>query len=275
MGCFSKYSLAVFLFLIGNLISVSGQIKLPTSKHQFVVIAHRGDHTEVPENTLESYKRAIKRGVDYVEIDLRTTKDSQLIIMHDESLLRMTGINATVSSLTYDSISKLRLRDQLHPAWGEYKVPSFREVLKLCKGKINIYLDFKNASVAHAYKELVELKMEHQVIVYINSPKQFKNWREVAPAMPLMISLPNTIHTPEALAEFLANAKPDILDGSYSDYTEAMIAIANKMGIPVWPDIQSALEEKNWEGALKLKFEGLQTDHPKMLVDFLKKKGLR
>jgi glycerophosphoryl diester phosphodiesterase len=73
----------------------------------------------------------------------------------------------------------------------------------------------------------------------------------------------------------LNNTKPDILDGSYSDYTEAMIATANKMGIPVWPDIQSALEEKNWEGALKLKFEGLQTDHPKMLVDFLKKKGLR
>ncbi len=275
MGCFSKYSLTVFLFLIGNIISVSGQMKLPTSKHQFVVIAHRGDHTEVPENTLESYKRAIKHGVDYVEIDLRTTKDSQLVIMHDESLLRMTGTKATVSSLTYDSISNLRVTDQVHPEWGSYKVPTFREVLKLCKGKIKIYLDFKNASVAQAYKEIVEEKMEHHVIVYINSPKQFKNWREVAPRMPLMISLPNTILTAEALAEFLTNTKPDILDGSYSDYTEAMIDTANKMEIPVWPDIQSALEEKNWEGALKLKFEGLQTDHPKMLVDFLKKKGLR
>jgi glycerophosphoryl diester phosphodiesterase len=154
MVFFSKYSLAVFLLLIGNVISVSGQIKLPTSKHQFVVIAHRGDHTEVPENTIESYKRAIKHSVDYIEIDLRTTKDSQLVIMHDESLLRMTGINAKVSALTYDSISKLSVRDALHPERGEYKVPTFREVLQLCKGKINIYLDFKNASVAQAYKEI-------------------------------------------------------------------------------------------------------------------------
>jgi len=275
MVFFSKYSLAVFLLLIGNVISVSGQIKLPTSKHQFVVIAHRGDHTEVPENTLESYKRAIKRGVDYVEIDLRTTKDSQLVIMHDESLLRMTGINATVSSLTYDSISKLSVRDALHPERGEYKVPTFREVLQLCKGKINIYLDFKNASVAQAYKEILAEKMQDKFIVYINSPKQFKEWREVAPSVPLMVSLPNKIKTAEELIAFLNNTKPDILDGSYSDYTEAMIATSNKMGIPVWPDIQSAQEEKNWETAVKLKFEGLQTDHPKMLVDFLKKKGLR
>jgi glycerophosphoryl diester phosphodiesterase len=275
MVFFSKYSLAFFLFSIGNLISVSGQIKLPTSKHQFVVIAHRGDHTELPENTLESYKRAIKHRVDYVEIDLRTTKDSQLVIMHDESLLRMTGINAKVSSLTYDSISNLIVRDASHPEWGEYKVPSFREVLQLCKGKINIYLDFKNASVSQAYREIIEEKMQDHFIVYINSPKQFKEWREVAPSVPLMVSLPNKIKTAEELTAFLNNTKPDILDGNYSDYNEAMIFTANKMGIPVWPDIQSAQEEKNWETAVKLKFEGLQTDHPKMLVDFLKKKGLR
>ena len=275
MMCFLRCSVTLLLIFIISAISVSGQNKLPYSKHPFIVIAHRGDHTEVPENTIESYKRAIKHRVDYVEIDLRTTKDSQLVIMHDESLLRMTGINATVSSLMYDSLSKLIVRDASHPEWGEYKVPSFREVLQLCKGKINIYLDFKNASVAQAYKEILAEKMQDKFIVYINSPKQFKEWREVAPSVPLMVSLPNKIKTTEELIAFLNNTKPDILDGSYRDYTEEFISVANRMQIPVWPDIQSAQEEKNWETAVKLKFEGLQTDHPKMLVDFLKKKGLR
>jgi glycerophosphoryl diester phosphodiesterase len=271
MASFLKYSVAVLLIFIGQIISVNAQVKLPSSKNQFIVVAHRGDHTEVPENTLESYKRAIKHGVDYVEIDLRTTKDSQLVIMHDESLLRMTGVNTKVSSLTYDSISKLIVREALHPERGEYKVPTFREVLKLCKGKINIYLDFKNASVAQAYKEIVEEKMQDQFIVYINSPKQFKEWREVAPSVPLMVSLPNKLKSAEELTTFLNNTKPDILDGGYEDYTEEFISVAKKFQIPVWPDIQSPDEEKNWEGALKLNFQGLQTDHPELLIKFLKK----
>jgi glycerophosphoryl diester phosphodiesterase len=194
--------------------------------------------------------------------------------MHDESLLRMTGVNAKVSSLTYDSISKLSVRDALHPERGEYKVPTFREVLQLCKGKINIYLDFKNASVAQAYKEILEEKMQDKFIVYINSPKQFKEWREVAPSVPLMVSLPNKIKTAEELIAFLNNTKPDILDGSYRDYTEEFISVANRMQIPVWPDIQSVDEEKNWKDALKLKFQGMQTDHPELLMKYLKKQRI-
>lgn len=52
---------------------------LPKTAHQFIVVAHRGDHTQAPENTLTAFENAIREGVDYVEIDLRTTKDSQLI----------------------------------------------------------------------------------------------------------------------------------------------------------------------------------------------------
>jgi glycerophosphoryl diester phosphodiesterase len=110
--------------------------------------------------------------------------------------------------------------------------------------------------------------------VYINSPKQFKEWREVAPSVPLMVSLPNKIKTAEELIAFLNNTKPDILDGSYRDYTEEFISVANRMQIPVWPDIQSVDEEKNWKDALKLKFQGMQTDHPELLMKYLKKQRI-
>jgi glycerophosphoryl diester phosphodiesterase len=63
----------------------------PKSSHRFLVSAHRGDHTHAPENTLRAYANAIGAGADYVEIDLRTTRDSVLVIMHDASVDRMTN----------------------------------------------------------------------------------------------------------------------------------------------------------------------------------------
>src|SRR5580658_3936942 len=64
---------------------------LPAPRHAFTVVCHRGDHTHAPENTLAAFANAIKAGADYVEIDLRTTVDSQLVIMHDATVNRMTG----------------------------------------------------------------------------------------------------------------------------------------------------------------------------------------
>ena len=82
---------------------------LPKTKHKLVIIAHRGSHLKVPENTLAAYENAIKEGADYVEVDLRTTKDGYLIIMHDESITRMTGIKGQIKDLNYSDIRNLKL----------------------------------------------------------------------------------------------------------------------------------------------------------------------
>src|SRR5215469_9447866 len=80
---------------------------LPAIKHNFIVVAHRGDHTHAPENTLEAFKNAILDSADYVEIDLRTTLDSQLIIMHDASVDRMTNGKGFVKDMTFEVLKKL------------------------------------------------------------------------------------------------------------------------------------------------------------------------
>jgi glycerophosphoryl diester phosphodiesterase len=121
---------------------------LPTPRHAFTISCHRGDHTHVPENTLKAYENAIKAGADYVEIDLRTTVDSQLVIMHDATVNRMTTGIGAIKDLRYDSLSKLKVKDKTHPEWGEHPIPTFSQVLELCKDKIYIYLDFKNADPA-------------------------------------------------------------------------------------------------------------------------------
>jgi glycerophosphoryl diester phosphodiesterase len=249
---------------------------IPKSKNGFVVIAHRGNHIAAQENTLAAFQNAINVGADYVEIDLRTSKDSQLVIMHDGTVNRMTNGTGKVSDLTWAELKQLKVIDKNHPEWAEQSIPLFSEVLKLCKGKINIYLDFKNADVKASYQALKKARMHHSVIVYINTARQLVEWKMVAPQIPLMVSLPDSIQSAAQLNNFLDQYKIHLLDGSYKDYTVEMVNAAKAKNIPVWPDIQSATEgPEQWEKAINVGVTGLQTDHPEAMVIFLKNKKRR
>lgn len=250
--------------------------RLPILKHKTMVVAHRGDHTEAPENTLAAFGNAINNGVDYVEIDLRTSKDGELVIMHDASIHRMTNGEGTVKEKTLEELKQLIVADKSHPEWAKASVPTFAEVLQLCKGKIYIYLDFKDASVTATMVLLRKYSMEKSVVVYINSEEQYQEWKRIVPDMPLMLSLPDHVKTAQGVREFLATTSVDILDGSYEDYTSEMVKAAMAKNVPVCPDIQSTHEgPEEWGSALSNGFKGLQTDHPKLLIDYLKKEGLR
>jgi glycerophosphoryl diester phosphodiesterase len=246
---------------------------LPPPKHKFPVVAHRGDHTEAPENTLAAFENAIKNGADYVEIDLRTTADSQLVIMHDASVDRMTDGKGVVKDMRYDSLQKLKVKNKQHPEWGEFAIPSFQQVLDLCKDKIYIYLDFKNADPAAAYREIVKHGMEKQVVVYINAEPQFYGWRKTAPSMPLMVSLPRTVRDTATLSRFLDKYDPEILDGGFDEYTAQMVRLATERGRLVLPDIQGPDEGPLlWDQAIQKGIRALQTDHPGDLIRYLEAK---
>ncbi len=254
----------------------SQQAIIPKSKNGFVVIAHRGNHVAAQENTLAAFQNAINVGADYVEIDLRTSKDSQLVIMHDGTVNRMTNGIGKVSDLTWAELKQLKVIEKNHPEWPEQSIPLFSEVLKLCKGKINIYLDFKNADVNASYQALKKAGMQHSVIVYINAAHQLAEWKKIAPQIPLMVSLPDSVQSAAQLNSFLDQYKIHLLDGSYKEYTVEMVNAAKAKNIPVWPDIQSATEgPEQWEKAINLGFTGLQTDHPEAMVNYLKNKKRR
>ncbi len=273
-NCKRVFPLMLLLILCYS--AFSQPVPLPANKHKVIVIAHRGDHTNAPENTLAAFKNAIEDGADFIETDLRTTSDSQLVVMHNISLEHMTGNNAEVKGLTLDSLKKIMVREPSHPEWGLHKIPTFKEVLQLCKGKINIYLDFKDAPVKQTYQQIIDAGMENNVVVYINEPHQFEEWETVAPNMPLMISLPRQVQTGDEMLKLLNEFNIDLLDGSYTEYNEQTILAAKEKGVPVWADIQSPHEGPlEWKTALDMGLAGLQTDHPKELVQYLKEKGIR
>lgn len=242
---------------------------LPVSSHKFIVIAHRADHKTAPENSLEAIDSAIAHGADYVELDLRTSFDSSLYIMHDATIQRTTNCEGEISKLDK------RVLDTCHLKNSNETIPGYEACLKRCKGKINLYLDFKNADVRTTYALLKKYNFTHSAIVYINSLSQYSEWRKWAPKIPLIISHPGNITSLKDLKYFLLKYPTEVLDGNYTDYSPEMVKLANSMGIVVWPDIQNISEMSNWPEAIKLGISGLQTDHPQLLIEWLTKQNLR
>ncbi|HVW60809.1 MAG TPA: ChbG/HpnK family deacetylase [Puia sp.] len=242
---------------------------LPSVRNGFVVISHRGNHVKVPENTIASIQEAIRVGADYVEIDLRTTKDGYLVLSHDATVDRMTDGKGRVRDLTFEEIERLKVgKDSTI-----YRVPTFREVLNACKGRMNIYLDFKDADVEETYRQIKAAGMERQVVVYLNKVEQYMQWKKAAPGMPLMSSLPGEIKTPDQFRRWADQARLEVLDNVYDT---AMQAVAHEKGIALWLDVESAGEGPAlWDKALAWNIQGLQTDHPEALVAYLQQTGRR
>ena len=245
---------------------------LPKTKHKLVIIAHRGSHLKFPENTLAAYEEAIKEGADYVEIDLRTTKDGHLVIMHDESATRMTGKKGLIKDLNYTEIRDLKIKSTNKEDTTTYRIPDFKSVLNLCKGKINIYLDFKEADVEKTYRLIKEAGMQNNLVVYLNKEEQYGQWKKIAPGIPLMASLPENMNISQ-LNTLLDKRPVDIVDNAYNNET---VNLMHKRKIAVWVDVQSNDEGPDkWEQSLKQGVDGLQTNHPEKLIEYLEEKGIR
>ncbi|BAV07860.1 glycerophosphoryl diester phosphodiesterase [Filimonas lacunae] len=233
--------------------------QLPVSRHTPVVIAHRGDHTVFPDNSLTAFQKAIELGVDYVEVDVRTTKDDSLIAVHNSVLTLADGSRKEVREMTYAEVQMQAPH-----------IPTFRQVLSLCRNKVNIYLDFKDADVLTTWQLVQWAGMQKQMVVYVNTMSQYYQWHTAVPVMPLMGSVPDSITTADALRVFLQQHALAAVDGSVGGYSKPMLQLLAKQKVEVWLDVQQKRETPDsWNKALQEAPGGLQTDHPAALLRYL------
>ena len=101
--------------------------------------AHRGLHAKdksVPENSLAAFRLAVEAGYG-IELDIRLTKDKQIVVFHDDTLLRMCKTDRRVDEFTYDELQEFRLLDSTE------QIPLFSEVLSLVDGQIPLLVELK------------------------------------------------------------------------------------------------------------------------------------
>lgn len=115
-------------------------------------IAHRGLYNKVdtPENSMKAFENAIARGYS-IELDVNMTLDGHLVVFHDESLKRMTGIKNDITSSTLNEVKKLKLLGT------DNNIPTFEDVLMLVNGRVPLMIEIKKNE---RYKELMPKLMK-------------------------------------------------------------------------------------------------------------------
>jgi len=104
------------------------------------LIAHRGLHNDAfPENSISAFKNAVFHGLA-IELDIHLTKDCKLVVFHDNSLKRMTGVEAEIEDFTYEQLTAFNLKD------SEDKIPLLSDVLKEVAGKVPLVIELKEGS---------------------------------------------------------------------------------------------------------------------------------
>lgn len=106
-----------------------------------LVIAHRGASGDEPENTLLAFEAAIVQGAQMIELDLQATADGHVVVIHDDYLGRTTDRRGRVSRKT---LAEVREADA---GKGE-RIPTLDETLNLAHGRVELYLEIKNARAA-------------------------------------------------------------------------------------------------------------------------------
>ena len=108
--------------------------------------AHRGNVDGFPENTMPAFESAYEIGVDMIELDLRMTKDGEIVVIHDATVDRTSDGHGTVSEMTLAELKKLDFGIKKDPKFAGTRIPTFREFLELTKRdkKMQFNFEFKD-----------------------------------------------------------------------------------------------------------------------------------
>lgn len=258
---------ASFLFLVTS--GMAQEPKFPKPRNGKVyVIAHRGAHDVFPENTLAAYQRAIDLGCDFVEIDLRMTKDGHLVSVHNADVdAYVNGFTGKVRDFTLAELRAMPLKKATVHSSQE-RIPTLSEILELCRGRIGIYFDVKDADILSQTRLVKRFGMERQVVWYLPGT-------DIAAISELTALCDSCIPMPDlgALADsgaFLDRMRPEVIAGDMDQLNPAYITLAHDRGIKVFVDDRKH-SKREWMEMVALGVDGIQTDRPEELIKFIRR----
>lgn len=277
---------------------ILAEINDPNSQY-IAVISHRGDWRNYPENSIPAIESIIKMGVDMMELDVKMTRDSVLVLMHDKTIDRMTNGKGKVSDITYDSLMTFRMKRAHNVTTDSLRVPTLREAFLCCKDRILINVD-------HAYpyyKEIVELAdelgMTGQVLMKGKSSIDQVS-ADMAPYKNNLLYMPiidiNKEKGQKLFQEYVERGVvPMAFEVCWKENGEAMdncVAKIHEMGSKLWVntfwpsvcggygnDDDAALDAENvadvYGQYVEMGASLIQTDRPALLIDYLRSIGRR
>jgi glycerophosphoryl diester phosphodiesterase len=182
------------------------------SQHTIKIIAHRGDTSQFPENTIEAFEAARLGGADSIELDVHMTSDGELVVHHDYYLGNPDNGTGKIPDVTYSYIQSLVIKPNHH-------IPTLDEVFAKFGNLLHYEIEIKAYAIA-ALDKIVETVQRHNVAGFI----------EFTSPHPFMLVKLKELDSP-LVAGYLAPPQPDWMDDSL--YQSINIAHAKIGGLDV------------------------------------------
>ncbi len=161
----------------------------PGSRPVPLIIAHRGDVSNAPENTLPAFQSAYDSGADGVELDVRLTRDDRLVVFHDRGLKRLGGMRGLVSNTTLDEMRSQDVGGWFGPEFRGLQPPTLDEVFDLLPSSFLINVEMKAVIdrmrlIAHKVAEVLQRHQRREcTLVSSFNPISLWELRKVDPTI--------------------------------------------------------------------------------------------
>lgn len=252
-----------------------------------IIVGHRGNPTQAPENSISGYLKAIENGADVVETDIKFSKDNEIVVMHDPSITRTTSYtgNLNVNQMTLEEIKEYNLWGEGNKFKDDYpneKVPTLEEMLKAIKpteGKIFIEIKTGDVNIVQPMVDLVKkYDMESRVSVICFDAAQLLKTQQLFPSMSTgyLLYPPAKSSSIEealnALYERLNNIQPinSTMNPNAGNINEYYANAAGDRGITLWPWTYNASWSALFEDHFRLGIDALTTNDAQYSKDMVK-----
>ena len=300
MKVMKRYIILGILFTVIGVLNAQDKIAslrnnlLHDDTHSVLVVSHRADWRNAPENSLQAIKNCIAMGVDMVEIDLKKTKDGQLILLHDKTIDRTTTGKGKPEDYTLAELRQFRLRNGAgHKT--DHVIPTFEEVMTLCKGKILVNVDKGYDYFKDAYAILEKTGTVQQCIMKAGLPYEQVRM-ENGGVLEKMIFMPViNLHKDGAetiIDGYMKNLKPvayELVFDNDGEEVQRLIKKVRDSGAKIfinslWAELcgghydDRAVEQnepdESWGWIIGQGVKLIQTDRPQQLLKYLRERKL-
>ena len=240
-----------------------------------IIIGHRGNPTNAPENSISSYLTAWQNGSDVLETDIYLSADNEIVIMHDGDISRTTTGSGNVESMTVEQLSQYNLwgeNDAYKSKFTDEKIPTLRDMFEAIKDNdAKVFVEIKSGKTAICQKlaDLIdEYDFSDRVCVISFNATQLANLQKVAPQITCgyLLGAPSASTTPEEAGEEVYKAINSVqpynssFNPSYSNQSEEFIDACTERGIAVWPWTYASGSTEAFANAFRWGYNGLTTN---------------
>jgi glycerophosphoryl diester phosphodiesterase len=207
--------------------------------------AHRGAAGLAPENTLAAFRLALELGVDGTELDLQTSKDGLVVVIHDESVDRTTDGRGRIGDLTLEEIKRLDAGSKFAPAFRGERIPTLRELIDLVRAsgnenfRLNLEIKFGDGREGEpadleerVLAVLRETGFQDRVITQSFFHPSAAKMKRLAPAIPAGLLVGTRRQPPDPVAA-VREHRVDYYAPHYSMVTADLLRTLHRATIPV------------------------------------------